>query len=67
MLIGVAMFGAVITNIYVSAHYEINGLGSVSGAAGLVGFMAAASVTAIVAPGGGGSTRCPRSAAPAGK
>ncbi|MFH8759208.1 lysostaphin resistance A-like protein [Streptomyces atroolivaceus] len=45
MLIGVAMFGAVITNIYVSAHYEINGLGSVSGAAGLVGFMAAASVT----------------------
>ncbi|MGW9498740.1 CPBP family intramembrane glutamic endopeptidase [Streptomyces prasinus] len=45
MLIGVAMFGAVITNIYVNAHYEINGLGSVSGAVGLVGFMAAASVT----------------------
>ncbi|MFJ9662591.1 lysostaphin resistance A-like protein [Streptomyces griseoflavus] len=45
MLIGVAMFGAVITNIYVNAHYEINGLGSVSGAVGLIGFMAAASVT----------------------
>ncbi|SDE28553.1 CPBP family intramembrane glutamic endopeptidase [Streptomyces prasinopilosus] len=45
MLIGVAMFGAVITNIYVNAHYEINGLGSVSGAVGLAGFMAAASVT----------------------
>ncbi|MCP3771114.1 CPBP family intramembrane glutamic endopeptidase [Streptomyces sp. MAR25Y5] len=45
MLIGVTMFGAVITNIYVNAHYEINGLGSVSGAVGLVGFMAAASVT----------------------
>lgn len=45
MLIGIVMFGAVITNIYVNAHYEINGLGSVSGAVGLVGFMAAASVT----------------------
>ncbi|MEU0300286.1 type II CAAX endopeptidase family protein [Streptomyces sp. NPDC006175] len=45
MLIGVAMFGAVITNIYVNAHYEINGLGSVTGAIGLVGFMAAAAVT----------------------
>ncbi|MEV7104211.1 CPBP family intramembrane glutamic endopeptidase [Streptomyces atroolivaceus] len=45
LLIGVAMFGAVITNIYFNAHYEINGLGSVSGAVGLVGFMAAASVT----------------------
>ncbi|MFC5956549.1 CPBP family intramembrane glutamic endopeptidase [Streptomyces pratens] len=45
VLIGVAMFGAVITNIYANAHYEINGLGSVSGAVGLVGFMAAVSVT----------------------
>lgn len=45
MLIGVAMFGAVLTNIYVNAHYEINGLGSVSGTVGLVGFMAAAAVT----------------------
>ncbi|MFE9823809.1 CPBP family intramembrane glutamic endopeptidase [Streptomyces sp. NPDC005791] len=45
MLIGVAMFGAVVTNIYVNAHYEINGLGSVTGALGLVGFMAAAAVT----------------------
>ncbi|MEU1774794.1 type II CAAX endopeptidase family protein [Streptomyces sp. NPDC053741] len=45
LLIGVAMFGAVITNIYVNAHYEINGLGSPSGAVGLIGFMAAAAVT----------------------
>ncbi|MFE4453648.1 CPBP family intramembrane glutamic endopeptidase [Streptomyces sp. NPDC056796] len=45
LLIGVAMFGAVITNIYFNAHYEINGLGSPSGAAGLIGFMAAAAVT----------------------
>ncbi|MEU2678504.1 CPBP family intramembrane glutamic endopeptidase [Streptomyces sp. NPDC007107] len=45
LLIGVAMFGAVITNIAVNAHYEINGLGSVTGAFGLLGFMAAAAVT----------------------
>ncbi|MFH9471312.1 lysostaphin resistance A-like protein [Streptomyces clavifer] len=45
LLIGVAMCVAVITNIYVNAHYEINGLGSVTGAVGLVGFMAAAAVT----------------------
>ncbi|MGW1101015.1 CPBP family intramembrane glutamic endopeptidase [Streptomyces sp. NPDC002455] len=45
LLIGFAMFGAVITNIAVNAHYEINGLGSVSGAFGLLGFMAAAAVT----------------------
>ncbi|WP_250291162.1 CPBP family intramembrane glutamic endopeptidase [Streptomyces atroolivaceus] len=45
MLIGVAMFGAVITNIAVHAHYDINGLGSVTGAVGLVGFMGAAAVT----------------------
>ncbi|MFH9197259.1 lysostaphin resistance A-like protein [Streptomyces anulatus] len=45
MLIGVAMFGAVIANIFVNAHYEINGLGSVTGAVGLFGFMAAAAVT----------------------
>lgn len=45
LLIGVAMFGAVITNICFNAHYEINGLGSVQGAVGLAGFMAAAAVT----------------------
>ncbi|MFF5899271.1 CPBP family intramembrane glutamic endopeptidase [Streptomyces argenteolus] len=45
LLIGLAMFCAVITNIYVNAHYEINGLGSPSGAIGLAGFMAAAAVT----------------------
>ncbi|MFF5728324.1 CPBP family intramembrane glutamic endopeptidase [[Kitasatospora] papulosa] len=45
LLIGVAMFAAVITNIHFNAHYEINGLGSPSGAVGLIGFMAAAAVT----------------------
>ncbi|MFG2431729.1 CPBP family intramembrane glutamic endopeptidase [Streptomyces sp. NPDC048590] len=45
LLIGTAMFGAVITNIYFNAHYEINGLGSPVGALGLVGFMAAAAAT----------------------
>ena len=45
LLIGLTMFGAVITNIYVNAHYEINGLGSPAGAVGLAGFMAAAAVT----------------------
>ncbi|MFD5139615.1 CPBP family intramembrane glutamic endopeptidase [Streptomyces sp. NPDC058378] len=45
LLIGFAMFVAVITNIAVNAHHEINGLGSVSGAFGLLGFMAAAAVT----------------------
>ncbi|MFI2783520.1 lysostaphin resistance A-like protein [Streptomyces sp. ALB3] len=45
LLIGVAMFGAVVTSIYVNAHYEMNGLSSVTGAVGLAGFMAAAAVT----------------------
>jgi uncharacterized protein len=45
LLIGVAMFGAVITNIYVNAHYEINGIASVTGSLGLLGFMAAAAVS----------------------
>ncbi|MGW6599865.1 CPBP family intramembrane glutamic endopeptidase [Streptomyces sp. NPDC055036] len=44
-LIGVALFGAVITNLASSGYYEIEGLGSVTGAIGLVGFMAAAVVT----------------------
>ncbi|MFI8087482.1 lysostaphin resistance A-like protein [Streptomyces sp. NPDC086080] len=45
LLIGVAMFGAVIGNIALLGHYDIEGLGSVRGAVGLAGFMAAASVT----------------------
>ncbi|MFE7568438.1 CPBP family intramembrane glutamic endopeptidase [Streptomyces sp. NPDC057539] len=44
-LIGVALFGAVITNLASSGYYEVTGLGSVTGAIGLVGFMAAAAVT----------------------
>ncbi|MEV7425810.1 MULTISPECIES: CPBP family intramembrane glutamic endopeptidase [unclassified Streptomyces] len=44
-LIGVAMFVAVIANIAFLGHYEINGLGSATGAVGLFGFMAAAAVT----------------------
>lgn len=45
MLIGVALFGAVIANIAFLGHYEVNGMGSVTGAVGLFGFMAAAAVT----------------------
>ncbi|MET9807443.1 CPBP family intramembrane glutamic endopeptidase [Streptomyces halstedii] len=44
-LIGVALFGVVIANIAFLGHYEIHGLGSVTGAVGLVGFMAAAAAT----------------------
>ncbi|MFF1465572.1 CPBP family intramembrane glutamic endopeptidase [Streptomyces sp. NPDC058330] len=44
-LIGVAMFGAVIANIAFLGHYDVHGLGSVTGAVGLVGFMAAAAFT----------------------
>ncbi|MFJ2089677.1 lysostaphin resistance A-like protein [Streptomyces sp. NPDC087901] len=45
VLIGVALFGAVIANIAFLGDYEVDGLGSVSGAVGLLGFMAAAAVT----------------------
>ncbi|UBU12494.1 CPBP family intramembrane glutamic endopeptidase [Nonomuraea gerenzanensis] len=45
LLIGVAMFGAVILNIAFLGGYRIDGFGSWTGAAGLVGFMAAAAVT----------------------
>ncbi|MEU1470810.1 type II CAAX endopeptidase family protein [Streptomyces sp. NPDC005761] len=45
VLIGVALFGAVIMNLAFSGNYHVNGLGSVTGAVGLVGFMAAAAVT----------------------
>ncbi|WP_433544340.1 lysostaphin resistance A-like protein (plasmid) [Streptomyces sp. CA-294286] len=44
MLIGVGMFTAVIVILSAAGHYEIDGLGSPSGAMGLVGFMAAVSV-----------------------
>ncbi|MGW3109472.1 CPBP family intramembrane glutamic endopeptidase [Streptomyces sp. NPDC001100] len=44
-LIGVALFGAVVANLAWLGHYEVHGLGSVSGAVGLIGFMAAAAVT----------------------
>lgn len=45
MLIGVAMFAAVIANIALLGGYHVHGLGSVTGAVGLFGFMAAAAVT----------------------
>ncbi|MFJ3980785.1 CPBP family intramembrane glutamic endopeptidase [Streptomyces fungicidicus] len=44
-LIGVVMFGMVVTNLATSGNYEVHGLGSVGGMAGLFGFMAAAAVT----------------------
>ncbi|WP_406394262.1 CPBP family intramembrane glutamic endopeptidase [Streptomyces sp. NBC_00887] len=44
-LMGVAMFGAVIANIALLGHYEIDGLASVHGAVGLFGLMAVAAVT----------------------
>jgi hypothetical protein len=44
-LLGVALFGAVILNIAFLGGYEVRGLGSVPGAVGLFGFMAAAAVT----------------------
>ena len=45
MLIGFAMFGAVIVNIAFLGHYRIDGFGSAGGAVALLGFMAAAAVT----------------------
>ncbi|WP_433652875.1 CPBP family intramembrane glutamic endopeptidase [Micromonospora zamorensis] len=44
-VIGFAMFAAVIVNIAFVGDYDINGLGSVTGAVALLGFMAAAAVT----------------------
>ncbi|MEU8114641.1 CPBP family intramembrane glutamic endopeptidase [Micromonospora sp. NPDC048947] len=44
-LIGFGMFAAVIINIAFVADYDVNGLGSVSGAVAMLGFMAAAAVT----------------------
>ncbi|GAA3465250.1 type II CAAX endopeptidase family protein [Saccharothrix longispora] len=45
LLIGVAMCGAVVLNIALLGHYEVDGWGSPTGAVGLLGFMAAAAVT----------------------
>ncbi len=45
VLIGVGMFTAVIVNIAFLGGYRVDGLGSVEGAVGLLGFMAAAAVT----------------------
>ncbi|MFE9702109.1 CPBP family intramembrane glutamic endopeptidase [Streptomyces sp. NPDC005930] len=45
ILIGAGMFSAVITNLLSSGYYEVEGLGSVQGAIGLVGFMAGAAAT----------------------
>ncbi|MEZ7125603.1 lysostaphin resistance A-like protein [Nonomuraea sp. AD125B] len=44
-LIGMGLFAAVIVNIAFMGGYRIDGMGSVTGALGLVGFMAAAAVT----------------------
>ncbi|MGW6295890.1 CPBP family intramembrane glutamic endopeptidase [Streptomyces sp. NPDC055058] len=45
ILIGGGMFTAVIVNLYTAGHYDIDGMGSVTGAVGLLGFMAAAAAT----------------------
>lgn len=45
LLIGLAMCGAVIANIAFLGGYRIDGFGSLTGAAALFGFMAAAAVT----------------------
>ncbi|MGP4011485.1 lysostaphin resistance A-like protein [Streptomyces sp. 4N124] len=45
LLIGAAMFSAVVVNLFSSGQYEVDGLGSPTGAVGLFGFMAAAAVT----------------------
>ncbi|WP_432929428.1 lysostaphin resistance A-like protein [Microbispora sp. CA-135349] len=45
LLIGVGMFAAVIVNLAFLGYYRVDGLGSVTGAVGLLGFMAAAAVT----------------------
>ncbi len=45
MVIGLAMFAAVIVNIAFMGGYHVHGSGSMSGMVGLFGFMAAAAVT----------------------
>lgn len=44
-LIGVGVFGAVVANFAANGYYHVDGAGSAQGAAGLLGFMAAAAVT----------------------
>ncbi|WP_413758832.1 CPBP family intramembrane glutamic endopeptidase [Streptomyces sp. MMBL 11-3] len=44
-LLGAALFGAVVVNLLTSGYYDVDGIGSVPGAMGLIGFMAAAAVT----------------------
>ncbi|MBE1498565.1 membrane protease YdiL (CAAX protease family) [Amycolatopsis lexingtonensis] len=44
-LVGVALFSFVIANIALLGDYEVRGWGTVTGAVGLLGFMAAAAVT----------------------
>lgn len=45
VLIGIALFGAVIGNITFNGGYAVKGVGSVTGAVGVFGLMAAAAVT----------------------
>lgn len=45
LAIGVVMFGCVIANIYLLGDYQVHGFGSLTGAIGLIGFMAGAAVT----------------------
>lgn len=45
VLIGLAMFGSVIANIYFLGDYEVKGIGSVTGAVAIFGFMIAVAVT----------------------
>lgn len=44
-LLGVLLFACVIVNIAFLGYYKVDGMGSVTGAVGLFGFMAAAAVT----------------------
>ncbi|MGW1226900.1 CPBP family intramembrane glutamic endopeptidase [Streptomyces sp. NPDC001478] len=44
-LLGAGLFAAVVVNLALLGDYRVDGIGSVSGAVGLVGFMAAAAVT----------------------
>lgn len=44
-LIGIALFALVIVNLALLGNYDVEGWGSVTGALGMIGFMAAAAVT----------------------
>lgn len=45
VLVGVLLFAAVVASVFASGCYRVHGLGSVAGAVGLVGLMAAVAVT----------------------